>query len=114
MFTLIVLLIIGTILAYFSQSNLMPVSLHAGAYTLSNVPLFYVIVGSLLTGLVLSYFIYSIHEVTLLWKLRGKDSKIKRNKNEVLELTKRVHQLELENEKLRHAKEIEPRDTNAL
>jgi hypothetical protein len=32
----------------------------------------------------------------------------------VLELTKRVHQLELENEKLKHTQDDEPSDRNAL
>ena len=46
--------------------------------------------------------------------LRGKDSEIRKNKAEVLELTKRVHQLEIKNEKLGKSSGIEPGDRNAL
>lgn len=45
--------------------------------------------------------------------MRGKLGEIKHNKNEILELTKRIHQLEIENEKLKHA-DAEPADTFAL
>lgn len=114
MLILILFLVLGSILAYVSKYNLMPVSVHLGQYVLSDVPLFYVIVCSLIVGLILSYVIYVIHDISTSWTLRGKVNEIKKNKDEVLELTKRVHQLELENEKLKHNRVSEPEDRNAL
>ncbi|MFZ3137447.1 MAG: LapA family protein [Thermodesulfovibrionales bacterium] len=114
MLVLILLLVVGSILVYISKFNFMPVSVNLGLYAFSDIPLFYVIVGSLVIGLVLSYMVYLVHAISTSFTLRGKDNKIKKNKNEVLELTKRVHQLELENEKLRHSSDIEPEDPNAL
>jgi lipopolysaccharide assembly protein A len=114
MLILILLLIIGSFLAYLSQYNLTPVTVNLGLSILSDVPLFYVMVGSLVTGLVLSYLIYLVHMVLTSLKLRGKNKEIRKNKDEVLELTKRVHQLELENEKLKHKSTLEPADPNAL
>jgi hypothetical protein len=92
----------------------MPVSVNVGIHTFSNVPLFYVIVGAFLFGLILSYFIYLVHAISNSIKLRGKDKEIKKDKNEVLELTKRVHQLELENEKLKRDTNNKPDDPEAL
>jgi cell shape-determining protein MreC len=92
----------------------MPVSVNLGVYVISGIPLFYVIVGSFLFGLILSYLIYLVHAISTSFKLRGKNNEIKKDKNEVLELTKRVHQLELENEKLGHDSGFEPEDRNAL
>lgn len=92
----------------------MPVTINLGLYTFSGIPLFYVIVGSLVVGLGLSYIIYLVHSISTALKLRGKDHEIKKDKDEILELTKRVHQLELENEKLKHSAKIEPEDPNAL
>jgi hypothetical protein len=92
----------------------MPVTVNLWQYTISDVPLFYVIVGSILTGMLVSYLVYLIHVVTAALKLRGKDKELKKEKNEVLELTKRVHQLELENEKLKHESASVPEDSNAL
>ena len=114
MLVLILLLVVGSILVYISKYNFMPVSVNLGPYVLSNIPLFYVIVGSLLIGLVLSYVFYLVKAISTSFTLRGKDNEIKKDKGEVLELTKRVHQLELENEKLKHRPNAEPEDENAL
>ncbi|AKM83140.1 hypothetical protein A2422_03835 [Candidatus Woesebacteria bacterium RIFOXYC1_FULL_31_51] len=114
MFTLILFLIVGSTLVYISKFNFMPVSVNLGMYVFKDIPLFYVIVSSLLIGLVLSYILYLVHVVSTSLKLRGKNKEIKKDKDEVLELTKRVHQLELENEKLKHSKSVEPEDQNAL
>ena len=92
----------------------MPVSVNLGLYTFSDIPLFYVIVGSLLLGLVLSYVVYLLHAISTSFTIHGKDKEIKESKGEVLELTKNVHQLELENEKLQHGEGIKPEDPNAL
>ena len=114
MLVLILLLIIGSILVYISQYNFMPVSVNLGLYAFSDIPLFYVIIGSLLFGLILSYLAYLIHSISTSFKLKGKDKVIKKDKDTVLELTKRVHQLELENEKLKNGSDPQPTDQNAL
>ncbi len=108
------LLVIGSLLVYISQFNFMLVSVNLGFYAFSDVPLFYVIVASMLFGLILSYVVYLIHSISTSLTIRGKDNKIKEHKDEVLELTKRVHQLELENEKLRQGEVEKPQDPNAL
>ncbi len=114
MLLLIMLLVAGSVLAYISKSNLSVVSVNVGPYVFSDIPLFYVIMGSFLLGLVLSYVIHIFHDISMSFVLRGKKNEIKKNKDEVLELTKRVHQLELENEKLKHVSVHEPEDRNAL
>lgn len=114
MLVLILLLVVGSILVYISKFNFVPVTVNLGMYVISDIPLFYVIVGSMLFGLVLSYLVYLVHAISTSFALRGKDHEIKKDKDEVLELTKRVHQLELENEKLKHEPSIEPEDKNAL
>jgi hypothetical protein len=92
----------------------MPVSVNFGAYIISDIPLFYVIVGSLLFGLILSYLVYLVNSISTIFSFRGKNNEIKIKKDEVLELTKRVHQLELENEKLKSSSIDVPSDANAL
>jgi len=114
MLVLIVLLIAGSFFVYISKFNFMPVSVNLGLYVFSDIPLFYVMIGSLVTGLVLSYVVYMVHSVSTSLKLRGKDHQIKKNQAEVLESTKRVHQLELENEKLKQRSNAKPKDPRAL
>lgn len=114
MLILILLLVVGSIFVFISKYNFVPVTINLGPYVFSDIPLFYVIIGSLVVGLVLSYVVYLVHAISNSFTLRGKDHEIKKNKDEVLELTKRVHQLELENEKLKHSPSLEPEDSNAL
>ena len=53
------------------------------------------------------------HSISTSLVLHGKNKEIKVYKDEVLELTKRVHQLELENEKQKNNPE-EPEDPKSL
>ncbi len=114
MLVLILFLVAGSLLAYIAQHNLMPVSVNIGSYIFQDIPLFYVIVGSLLIGLALSYVVYLVHEISNSFVLRGKEKKIKKGKDQVLELTKRIHQLEIENEKLKTKGHLIVQDPNAL
>jgi len=114
MLVLILLLVVGSALVYISKFNFMPVSVNLGMYVISDIPLFYVIVGSLVFGLILSYLVFLFNSISTSFTLRGKDNEIKKNKDEVLELTKQIHQLELENEKIKHDPSIKPEDPNAL
>jgi uncharacterized integral membrane protein len=115
MLILILLLVIGTFLVYISKYNFVPVSVNLGFITFSDIPLFYVIAGALIIGLVLSYLVYRIQAISTFFEVRGKNNEIKKDKEEVLELTKRVHQLELEKERIKNgSEESEPTDQNAL
>ncbi len=115
MLTLILFLIVGSAMVYIAQNNLTPVTLRLATYTFSGIPLFYIIIGSLLTGLILAYFAYLVSSIFTGFTMRGKDNKIKKTKSEIVDLTKRVHQLELENERLKNNSTIiEPSDKNAL
>src|SRR3989344_6666267 len=114
MLVIILSLIVGTLLVYISRYNFQPVSVNLGFTVFSGIPLFYIIVGSLLIGMVLSYLVSVIKSISTSFVLHGKNVEIKKNKGEVLELTKRVHQLEIKNEKLGKESGIEPDDRNAL
>lgn len=113
MLNLIFLLLMGSALAYVSKFNLTSVSVNLGLYTISNVPLFYVIIGSLLIGLIISFLMQLLRNISNSFALRSNKKEIKTSQEEILELTKRVHQLELENEKLKHT-DAEVSDPNAL
>ena len=114
MLTLILLLVVGSILVYISKFNFVPVSLNLGFISFTEIPLFYIIVGALVIGLLLSYIIFLVSSISTSLRLRGKEKEIKVYKDEVLELTKRVHQLELENEKQKHSSTNEPEDSKSL
>mgnify|MGYP001612584734 FL=1 len=70
MLALILFLVIGSILVYISKFNFAPVTVNLGMYVISDIPLFYVIVGSLVVGLILSYLVYLIRAITTSFTLR--------------------------------------------
>lgn len=113
MLNIIILLMAGSVFAYISKDNLTPVTLNLAHYTFADIPLFYVIVGSLLLGIVFAYIVQILGSISTALELRSNKQEIKSSKDEILELTKRVHQLELEKEKLKHGKP-EIVDANAL
>jgi len=115
MLNLIFLLVVGSAMVYLSQNNLMLVPLHLGTYTFSDIPLFYIIIGSIITGLGLAFLIYLFNSIFTAISIHGKDNKIKQGNSDIVSLTKRIHQLELENERLKNnSTVIEPQDNNAL
>jgi len=113
MLNIIFLLITGSGLMYISKYNLELVSVNMGFYTIADVPLFFVIVVSLLVGFTLSYIVQLIINISTYIKIKNKSKEIKTGQEEILDLTKTVHQLELENEKLKHTGP-EISDPNAL
>lgn len=115
MFFLILFLIAGGVMVYLAQNNLEIVSLHLGTYEFTGIPLFYIIIGSLLVGLGIAYFFQFMHSIVNAISMHGKDNTIKQGNSDIVSLTKRIHQLELENERLKNnSTVIEPQDSNAL
>lgn len=102
MLNIIFLLLAGSALTYISKYNLDLVSVNVGFYKVSDIPLFYVMVGSMLIGLVFSYVLQLIRNITIYFEIRSKSKEIQTAKEEILDLTKTVHQLEIANEKLKH------------
>lgn len=114
MLILILFLVASSALVYVSKDNMVLVSMNIGKYILADIPLYYVIVGSFILGLMLSFVMHFFGDVTTFWVLRSKRSEIKKNVGEVLELTKRIHQLELENERLKHTSGRVQNDSEAI
>lgn len=112
---IILFLILGALMIFLARNNSMLVTLNLGNYVFSGIPLYYVIIGSLLAGLGLAYLIYLVNSIFTGLAMHGKDNKIKQGKSDIVDLTKQIHQLEIENERLKNNTTIiEPQDKNAL
>ncbi len=98
--TLILLVLFGMLAAFFATQNTTHASINIASYTLKDVPMYLIVLGSLLVGLLLSSVISLINSISSSFTLHGKDVKIKEGKKTVIDLTKIIHQLELENTKL--------------
>lgn len=97
---LIVIVALGAVIAYFATQNTSPVSISIVGYLLT-VPLYSVVVGSLLVGFLVSWIFSLVDSLSSFLKIHGKESKIKKDQKEIEDLKKRIHDLELENENLK-------------
>lgn len=113
MATLIVTVLLGLVIAFFATQNTGTISLYFSNYTFSGIPIYIVVVGALLVGLFLSWIISLINDIGTGFTLMGKENKIKDYKKENTELLKDIHQLELENAKLK-AETNTPEDDKSL
>lgn len=106
MVTLILLVMFGIGAAYFATQNTAHASINLASYNLTNIPMYLIVLGSLLIGLLLSSIINIANSISSSFMLHGKDVKIKQTKKVVVDLTKYIHQLELENAKLKEHKTV--------
>ena len=100
MLSLILLLVLGSGMAFLALQNTILVPVTVFTHTIKSIPLFYVIIASMLAGIVLSYLIHLSQSISSSLTIRSKDQKIRSEKKELAELTKKYHQLELENARL--------------
>jgi lipopolysaccharide assembly protein A len=114
MLSLILLLVFGSGLTFISMQNTQEVSLTFYRYTFSNLPVYFVILGSILVGVILAYFISFLNSISTHMLIRKQYKKIGKEKQTVAELTKRIHQLELENVKLKSKSEPSSFDQKSL
>ncbi len=114
MLSLILLLLVGAGITFISMQNTAEVSLTFLHYTIPNLPLYSVIIASILIGVVLAYCISFVNSVSTFMVIRRQHKTIGQEKKEVVALTKRVHQLELENVGLQTENDTKEVDSNAL
>lgn len=98
--TLIITVLLGLMFAYFATQNTQSVSVNL-ANNFLTIPLYMLAIVSVLIGLLISGIIGTIDSIASSFALRSRDSKIKQKEQTVEQLSKRVHQLEVENAALR-------------
>ena len=113
MFALIVLFVFGIGVAFFATQNTQAIPLNFATYSLSAIPLYLIVLVSLLLGFAVSWLIGLVDVISSAFKIHGKESTIKDANKQISELTKKVHQLELENERLK-GESGHPRDDKSL
>ncbi|OGK57063.1 hypothetical protein A3J15_01965 [Candidatus Roizmanbacteria bacterium RIFCSPLOWO2_02_FULL_38_10] len=99
--TLLLLALFGIIAAIFATQNSINVSIMLFGYSIKAIPLYLIVSGSILIGLLLSFIISFVNSISTSFRLHGKDVKIKETKKTVIDLTKRNRELELEIAKLK-------------
>lgn len=98
MFALVVTLAFGLAFAFFATSNTEGTTLRLAQYSLNHVPLYLIVLGSLLVGAALAFVIDLVDTLSSFFALRKRETLISELKKTVAELIKRVHALEIAQE----------------
>lgn len=108
MLLLIIVFLFGAVLAFFATQNTAGVAINYLGYIWSDIPLYMVVIGSILVGLLLAGVITLINSFTNTFTLMGKDQKIKETSKVASDLKKRIDELEIENTRLKAEKSSTP------
>lgn len=95
MIALLVTILFGLVFAYFATLNVSAVTVNFGQFILHGIPIYIVVLGSLLLGIILSTLIYAVDSISNHLILRKKENTIKELKKTTAELIKRIHQVEI-------------------
>jgi lipopolysaccharide assembly protein A len=98
---LIIFGIVAILFAVFATQNTESVTVWFFEYNVPYVPVYMLVLSSVFFGLILSWIITFVQSVSAGMTIRGKENKIRATEKEVADLTRRVHQLELENTRLK-------------
>jgi uncharacterized integral membrane protein len=100
MFTFILYIILALVFSYFATQNTQPVTISLLGANLTSIPLYVVLVVTLIVGLAFSWFIGLFDSIGATMKIRGKEHVIQDGKDKIGELKKEINQLKEENARL--------------
>ena len=105
MLAIIFAVLFSLVVAVFATQNTGNIALHFFSYTFTNVPIYLVVLVALLIGLFLAWILHLLTAVSASMKIKKKNEALKEAEQNNLELTKKVHKMELENTKLTASEE---------
>lgn len=113
MASLIASIIFSLATTYIALQNANSITLKIAGYTFTNIPLYVVIVFSILVGILITALIYSLNCLSIALTLRSKDKIITDHQTTINHLKQEIHELEVENAQLRRIdEESEGEDQN--
>ncbi|HSW48200.1 MAG TPA: LapA family protein [Candidatus Saccharimonadales bacterium] len=101
MFSLIVAILFALEMAYFATQNTGSVALRFVNYEIVGVPMYVVVISSILAGVILSWIISLFSSATYFLNMRSKEHVILQDRKAILDLKKRMVELEAENARLK-------------
>jgi hypothetical protein len=109
-FLLIATIIFGGAIAFFAIQNAGPIDLHVNGFHLTT-PLYWVVLGSVLLTLIFSWIVSLFNTISSSFLLHGRDNTVKQLKKENADLTKKLHQLEIDNARTTGEQKNKPTST---
>lgn len=119
MLSLISVLIFGIAFAFFATQNVVPASISMGSLALSGIPMYLIILGSMLVGILAAAVISGMNSLSSFISLKRRERSLYEREKDIEELNEKVNLLEIENSKLKgqtdvskHHFDIEPEKRN--
>lgn len=100
MLGLIITIIIGLGIAFFSSKNTLGITVTIGDYKYFNIPLYAITVGTYLLGILLAWIIEVPQTIATAFQIMGLGRTIKSGNNTIAQLQNKIKNLEIENTKL--------------
>ncbi|MBA3724478.1 MAG: hypothetical protein H0W89_06380 [Candidatus Levybacteria bacterium] len=94
MLSLIVTILFALAIAYFAIQNTIGVTLVVANNILPNVPLYFVVISSVLVGIILASIISGLNALSAYQRLRGKEKIIAQDQRQIHDLQEKVSLLE--------------------
>ena len=101
MLLLLVIILFGILVSVFATQNNDLTTISLANLTLSGIPVYYVALGGLLAGVLLSWILSFFGTISSFFALRGKDSAIDHLNRTTADLKKKIRDLEVENARLK-------------
>lgn len=114
MIALVLFVIFGLGFALFATQNTAPTTLQLGEYTIPNVPIYLVVLATFGLGLLFATVFYIAKAITTGLVINRKRGEVEHLQRENTQLLKRIHQLELENTKIKAETGKESVDDDAI
>lgn len=101
MLSLIIVFLFALGVAYFAIQNTFAVHVVFASTVFHDVPLYFLVIASVLVGIILASLINSLDTLSAYMKIRGKDHRIHSDQKAIDDLQQKIHDLEIENAKLK-------------
>ena len=113
MLSLVVIISLAFVIAFFAVQNTATVSVLLGTYVFADVPLYFVILGSMLIGIILSAIIHTINMMLGYASFKRQEYVISSNEKKIASLTESNKHLqkELAKAKVQHHTGVEHTET---
>ncbi len=101
MTVLLAAIIFGLGFTFFAIQNTTGVTIQIANYVIPNVPLYLVATGALLAGLAIAWIFNIADNLAAFFSIRGRENKIHQKDSELQSLKQQIHNLEVENARLK-------------
>jgi uncharacterized integral membrane protein len=111
MLSILLSAIFGLAIAYFALQNATPVTVQIGELVFPEVPMYLIAVGSLILGIFIASIFYFARTVSANMTIHGRHHQPTTDNKTVMALERRIHDLEIENARLKATHDNHVRDT---